>query len=450
MVLKVRHYIGLALAVATQSAWALRGQAPPEVPFPLKHGAPVMLHVAGQDVPVRVMKYNPDYVDVRFEIIDGQNGVEVKDIPRGHVKTLSEKKYQEEWKLWKKKPSKMRDQLVTTTRELVLHARMKQIATIEKSLDYQVGSLATVYVTNHSYPVQITNLYTEPGTDQPYADVKCLFLKGNPEVTHIPRRRLKVIHEDTFDAANAKLQKDTKAAEKALTNIQQMVHFTVDEEAIQAAKDADTEEVRYQQSRDKTARSQLESAGQADRMARQAARAAKEIDMKLEKMKKVRYTKKTLPIHEIADMVKRRDAATMAKEAWEQRAMKGRKFPEHVVQEKEQEKIDKVRKEKEDAEARERATAEARAKAEEAARVLEEEREKVRAEKRAELEEAEKERKTKKAFRQKRLDDLHERLADAMKKRKSRMEAAKQSRMDAFLARERRVRAPVGAVGAVN
>jgi len=322
---------------------------------------------------------------------------------------------------------------------------MKQIATIEKSLDYQVGSVAKLYIGDHSYPVQITNLYKQSDTEEQFADVKCLFLKGNPEVTGIPRRRLKVIHEDTFDAANEKLKKDTKGAEKALKNIQQMVHFTVDEEAIEAAKSADSEETRYKQSRDKSARAQLDVANQADKMSRQAARAERELDMKLGKLKT-----KFLPMHDVADIVKQRDAAKMAAEAWSQKAAKAKKFPEHVVQEKEQERLDKIRQEKEDAEEKERATAEARAKAEEDARVLEQERQKVRDERQAEMKAAEQKRAEKRAHHQKRLDDLHERLRSAMKRRKAKMEGSKQARMDAFLARERRVRAPVGAVGEVH
>lgn len=427
----------------------MRGQAPPDVPFPLKHGAPVMLRVAGQDVPVRVMKYNPDFVDVRFEILDG-HWAEVKDVPRGHVRTLSEMKYQDEWKNWKKKPSKMRDQVVKTSRELVLHARMKQIAAIEKSLDYEVGALANLYITNHSYPVQITQLYSEPETNQTYADVKVLFMKGEPEVTHIPRRRLKVIHEDTFDAVNERLKKDTKGAEKALRNIQQMVHFTVDEEAIEAAKKADTEEERYRKGREKASRAQLETANLADRMARQAQREEKELDQKLGKYQKVRWTPKTIPIREIADIVKRRDAAKMATEAWSQKASKSRKFPEHVVQEIEQEKLDKIRQEQLDAEEKRRATAEAREKAEHAAKVLEDEREAVRAKHRAEYEKAHEERMDKKWARERHFEEMRQAMGKAMKKRKERMEAAKQTRADAFLAHERRVRAPVGAVGEVH
>merc|ERR1712187_948342 len=154
---------------------------------------------------------------------------------------------------------------------------------------------------------------------------------GSPEVPNIPRRRLKVIHEDTFDVANEKLKQNVVAAQKAVKNIKQMVHFTVNELALEKAKAADSEEEKYRREREKVARHQMGEASVADKAAKRAAADIHDIDARLENFKNKSKEWEFLPVDKISDLIKRRVAAKMAKEAWEKKAESQRRFPMKVV-----------------------------------------------------------------------------------------------------------------------
>merc|ERR1719436_1998549 len=120
----------------------------------------------------------------------------------------------------------------------------------------------------------------------------------------------------------------------------------------------------------------------ADRAAKRAAIEQRAIDARLDYWKKHAHDFEVLPVDKINDLIKRRVAAWMAKDAWEKKAETMRRFPMKVVEEIRQESVEKRRQEEAEPREKERQTAEAKEKAAEAARVLEEEKQRQRAERR--------------------------------------------------------------------